>query len=363
MNCKNCNAVMRVDEKKKLFVCPYCDSTEPFDNMTQAEVTALVQDAISGVRDENRQMIQDMAVAQQKEMARDKAGKTIAAVVAIVFLTIASLVVLIMMIFGFDTEYKASGVIACIQLVLLIAAIVLKSVYLSRRSKKTALTSNVCIGVAAFLVPAWFISLAFPSPTSGGSYGSGSDYEWPTTGYAAIVPQYGEKPDVAFVGSKSVDVHFTVESVSDFAEYVQMCKDAGFTIDSVEKDISYLAYNEQDYKLYTYYMDHSKKVYVTLNTPIVMGEFYWLGTGMSQKIPKPEAESCYVESFSSNDLKIYVGDLTETEFLEYLEACMDAGFDGKYHKDTETFYGEKDGIRLTIQFMRNRIMYISIYEY
>ena len=60
---------------------------------------------------------------------------------------------------------------------------------------------------------------------------------------------------------------------------------------------------------------------------------------------------------------IYLGNTTKDDFLEYADACYDAGFTVDYQRgDTYFRADDKDGYHVNVQYEGNNIMFIRIDE-
>ena len=126
MNCKNCNAVMKADVERKLFVCPYCESTEPFDGVSKDELQGMLHDAIRDVRKESIKEAKKQLEKQQAEK-RTPAQKAFDSFVWV--LQVIVCVILSIFSVAIFTEYVGLGVISLLQLILMIVGMVMKSKY------------------------------------------------------------------------------------------------------------------------------------------------------------------------------------------------------------------------------------------
>ena len=122
MNCKNCNAVMRVDHEKKVFRCPYCDSEEPFDGVSKAALQGMLRDAIVDVRKESfNEAKKTLSAAQSYKDTRTKGRKVWDGIVLILQALLC--VILGICCIGFFIDYVGLGFVSLIQLGLMIAII------------------------------------------------------------------------------------------------------------------------------------------------------------------------------------------------------------------------------------------------
>ena len=144
MNCKNCNAVMRVDQARKVYVCPYCESIEPFDGVSKEELQGMLHDAIKDVRKESMKEAEKTLKSGAAYRDDRSAGKKvldvfilIGQIIFCVFLSICSISLFI--------DYVLLGLVSLTQLGLMIAAMILKPTY--RRTKKRGVlwAKNICL--------------------------------------------------------------------------------------------------------------------------------------------------------------------------------------------------------------------------
>ncbi len=366
MNCKNCNGVMQVDVKAKLLVCPYCGSTELLDNTSKEEIQELLKDALEDANRENRQMIQQMLTAQQREMAlahQANKGKDVAIFVG---LAIAGLFTLIMAMFGFDTDgYLASAVIALIQFILFLVAFLAKTIDHNYANKKAANVSNICAIAGMLLVIVWIFALGASSDNSSEkSYMDeiyAREYDWPTEGKAACVPKIGEHPDYAYDGEREFSATILHATDETFNEYVEEAKKCGFTIDVTVDASSYNAYNEAGNELDVSFLEGAETMYVKLFPVREFGNMIWPTQGVMKDVPQPDSDELFVESMSADYFNAFVNNMTQDKYVAYIQECINAGFDGRYESGSTRFYAGKGNTRISLELKRGRVMAISVY--
>ena len=189
-----------------------------------------------------------------------------------------------------------------------------------------------------------------------------AEHNWPTQGLGSDLPA-PENGTIRSSYSNKSSFSATIKGIkqADFDAYVEECQKSGYTIDAESSDRQYEAYNEADQKLTVSYWSSNKELNVRVEKAVEMGEFHWPTGEIVSGVPVPEAEKSNLEKLSNNSLSMYVGDLTKEEFVSYVNQCMEAGFEGSYYDDNDTFYGKKDGKSLRLEFIRGRIMYIDVY--
>ena len=372
MNCKNCNAIMKVDTENKFYICPYCNATEPFDSTSKEEIGELLKDAIKDVDQESRKMMQDMMDKHQRKMALANEEKNSTNVAIYVMLTVAVCLTMIMALFGLTTEYKASGVVALIQFGLLMGSFILKATAQKDHGKKhMSVVANWCMIAAALMVLVWFVAiLVQPDPSSNKSGKNEiyeGDYYWPEEGFAEVVPRWGEQPDYAFVDDHLF--HATILDATNeiFAQYVEKCKQEGFNVDVTEDATNFCGYDKAGNELNLSYLQNVEDhpIYIKMYKALEFAPLIWPAQGNLKEVPTPDSEEMMVETMPSDYFSAYVNDMPQEKFIDYIQQCVDAGFDGKYEKGSNTFYGDKivgdKTIKLSLELKRNRVMQITVY--
>lgn len=373
MNCKNCGGTMQVDAENKLFICPYCNATEPIDSSSKEEIEELLKGALKDANEESQKMMRDMLAAQQREMALASASKTSARVALYVVLTVAAVFTLIMALFGLTTEYKASGVVALIQCILLLSAIILKANSQGRPDRRSiSLVANWCIISAALMVLVWLFALTVSSDTSSKRNADKDeiyqrDYYWPEEGFAKTVPRWGDQPDYSYVNDREFSATILDATEEIFAQYVAKCKEEGFNVDVTEDATHFNAYDEAGNELDLDFLQNVEDdpIYLKMYKALEFDALIWPTQGILKDVPQPDSEEMMVESMATGFFKAYINDMSPEKFLAYVQQCMDAGFDGRYEKDSNSFYGTKrdgdDSVTVSIELKRNRVMLITVY--
>ncbi|MCR5459863.1 MAG: hypothetical protein K6F51_08210 [Acetatifactor sp.] len=356
MNCKNCNAVMRVDQERKVFVCPYCEATEPFDGVSKAELQGMLHDAIRDVRKESIQEAQKTFQNQvnQKDVRTpgQKARDAVILVLQVVFCVILG----VLSILIFTDDGKAAGFISMIQLVLMILAIIMKQKHRVSKNKKQLYAKRICLSLVCILAFVWCGVVM--SEQSSSRYAA-----WPTQGLGSDLPEPEGKLQYTSSSKSRFSATFSAKK-EDYGPYVDKCKELGYSIDAEETDDRYEAYDENDNKLSVEYSNYSKEIHVYLDKGISWTNFQWPTADLVASVPVPEAEKSCLDRLSKTSLYIYVGEVTREGFIAYVQKCIDAGYDGYFDSASDRFYGsnKENKKHVSIEFQRNSQMYIEIYE-
>ena len=358
---------MRVDTERKLFICPYCGAQEPFDATSKEEIQELLRDALNDANKESKQMMEKMIASHRREMEDARQDSTLKNVAFYVAATVAACFTFIMAMFGLTTEYKASGVVALIQFILLLAAITLKATSGKERDRRKSKSSNVCMIAAALLVIVWIVALTVPSESSNKkTYMDeiyAQEYDWPDEGYAKVVPRWGEHPDYAYAGDREFRATILNATQQIFNDYVAKCKEEGFNIDVTESDDTFNAYNEAGNELDLHYLSNSdnRELYVTMLPALEFLEMTWPKQGVLKDVPQPDSNEIMIESMSTDFFKAYVNNITPDKYAAYIQECMEAGFEGRYEGGSAKFYGSKGDVSLSLELKRNRVLLLTVY--
>ena len=151
-------------------------------------------------------------------------------------------------------------------------------------------------------------------------------------------------------------------SDQQFNDYIDACKEKGFTVEAESDSSSYDAYNPDGYKLELSYYGNSSEIWIELEKPMEMTTITWpTGAAGNQLIaPKSTIGNFYYE-YDDNFL-VYVGDTSKADYAEYVAACSEKGFNVDYSKGDDYYYADNsDGWHVSICYEGNNIMSIHIY--
>ncbi|MBQ1849850.1 MAG: hypothetical protein II139_05725 [Lachnospiraceae bacterium] len=358
MNCKNCNAVMRVDHEKKVFRCPYCDSEEPFDGVSKAELQGMLRDAIVDVRKESfNEAKKTLSAAQSYKDTRTKGRKVWDGIVLILQALLC--VILGICCIGFFIDYVGLGFVSLIQLGLMIAIILTKLKYLQTGEQKLLKRKNIFLIIFCVLIIGWFVALL----NEGGNGASSSrKASWPNQGLGSDLPEPDGK--LKYTSSSKSYFNATVKDYDrdKFSAYVEACKEAGYNLDAQASDTEFDAYDEDDNHLTLNLWTYSDELNVQVDRGIVLTTYAWPSSALAEKVPKIEAEKSSLEKLNTNSFTLIVGDVTREQFVNYVMEIQEAGFKGYYNAGDNDYYGTLDSVSIRVEYLRNRLLSIEVYE-
>ena len=189
-------------------------------------------------------------------------------------------------------------------------------------------------------------------------------FTWPVTNLTQELP---EPPtnigEIRANDEREMWVEMRAVEQIQFENYIEECKNKGFTIDVDKKGGSYKAHNEKGYYLYLYYYKGNKEVTLNIEAPLPLSEIKWPKSEMVKLLPVPKSTYAYIESESNTGFVVFVGETTQSDFREYAEACYEAGFKKDYRKDDRNYSGyDEEGNYIDLEYIGNKIMSIRIYK-
>lgn len=186
---------------------------------------------------------------------------------------------------------------------------------------------------------------------------------WGDSGLSALLPKPpSDEVDVAYDNDSSFRA--TVSGIDDeaFGDYVQSCKDAGFTVDASETSYSYKAYNSDGYHLSTSHSSDDESMTVQMSSPVANGTISWPSSGVGSLLPVPSSSTGEVSQNRSNSFSAKVTKTSRGDYDSYVDACMAAGFSENYSRRDTYFNGENvNGTKLTLKYEGFETMSVYIH--
>lgn len=146
---------------------------------------------------------------------------------------------------------------------------------------------------------------------------------------------------------------------AEYNDFLDECKDMGFTIDADKTSSSYKAYNEEGYSLdISHYSD---ELSINLKAPMEFGTFTWPTSAAGNMIPTPKSTTGKFSHEYDDNFFIYVDDTSRDDYNEYVTACSNAGFTVDYNKGDDYYYADNaEGWHISLRYEGNNIMSIDI---
>ena len=187
--------------------------------------------------------------------------------------------------------------------------------------------------------------------------------EWDNMALAERLPEpESNKGRIISNSSEELSVYIAKTSQNEYYDYVEKCKDKGFTVDANDSTSSYEAYNNEGYKLSLLYNESDKEQHIALDAPIEMSDIKWPDTVLiNQLTSKPKSTVGKVDFEYDDSYAIYIGETAKDDYDSYVYECISDGFNIDYTKNEDSFWGKNAaGYYISIQYKGNNIMYLSL---
>lgn len=189
-------------------------------------------------------------------------------------------------------------------------------------------------------------------------------YDWNAVVLAEMLPE-PESPYGEIISNSedcfSLDVTKTTEG--QYKEYIEACKDKGFTIDTETTGSFFYAYNDRGYKLSLSYYDYNSEMHINLDSAMEMETITWPDSKMAKLLPVPKSTIGKIYSDDEDGFSVYIGNTTIDDYNAYVKACEEKGFTVDVQKKDKTFSAKNaDSYKLSVDYKGNNVIYISVAE-
>lgn len=268
--------------------------------------------------------------------------------------TIGIAVFVILALVAFFAGRIVAGILSIVQIAIVVVAILMKK--------------NI-IQVPKSWIPIVAVALSFVLiiPYFGLFKINSADYvryDWSSVVLADMLPQ-PESPYGEIISNSedylSLDVTKTTEG--QYKEYIEACKNKGFTIDTETTGSFFYAYNDKGYKLSLSHYDYNSEMHINLDSAMEMETITWPDSEMAKLLPVPKSTTGKIYSNDENSFSVYIGDTTIDDYKAYVKACEEKGFTVDVQKKDKTFSAKNaDSYKLSVDYKGNNVIYISIAE-
>lgn len=204
------------------------------------------------------------------------------------------------------------------------------------------------------------IALIVSMIVTGCASSSSEKLEWPTSGLAAVLPE--PPTDKGKISTNSDDSFYASLdqcSSGDFNNYVEACKEKGFSVEASNSTNGFEAYTEDGHHLNLSYSESSEKITISLDAPLEMKTISWPTSGPASLLPAPPSLKASVGNDSTNMFSAYIGDVSPEAFDEYITACSNAGFNIDYNKTDTTYDADNAaGASVRLEYRGNNTMFV-----
>ena len=350
INCSKCGAELSDDTR----FCSYCgnkiEATTPPPIVEDDENPDAAQSEPANASTPKSDAPKSLA-DKIKDKASDKWRKlNTYSKVTTVAIAVFVLLCLVAFLFG----KTAAGIIAVLQIVLTVAALLMKKQII--KVPKSWIHFVALALAVVLLVP--YVSLFKMD------YGDAEKFAWSDILLADVVPE----PETRFgeiIGNSSeyLSLYVYRTSAADYGEYVDACKEKGFTVEADQSEQSYYAYNADGYKLSLYYDESNSKMHIGVDAAEQYGTLVWPDSIIASMLPVPASTTGEITQDDEKGFQAYVSNTPIDEFKNYVAACADRGFNIDAYESDESYSAENsEGYKLSVSYQGNSVISISVDE-
>ena len=179
------------------------------------------------------------------------------------------------------------------------------------------------------------------------------------------IPDFGRtEAEVVWDTENVLILYFYDVESSKFDEYINECKNWGYDIDIEDNGANFTAYNSEGYYLRLQYLDwDNKKLTIDLEDPKDKDTIIWPSSELVKDVPIPRYLIGEVSTENETSFGVYIVEVEQTYFQEYVALCMENGFNIDYSK-SKTYFTAKNmsGISITIEYEGFNTLYIWVRE-
>ena len=192
----------------------------------------------------------------------------------------------------------------------------------------------------------------------------GGKLDWPDGKLGNMIPKIdGAKGEVGYENLDSL--YITLENISEnqYLDYIEDCKNKGFSVEATEDSNSFTAFNNDGYKIDISYFSSSRDMWITVDAPISMANFDWPNSDIAKLLPKPNSNYGKIEWEADYGFVIYVGNTTKADYKNYVNDVYALGFTIDYNKGDDYFYADNtEGYSVSLKYEGFNTMFIRIDE-
>lgn len=363
LHCKNCGGEMSINPDQQEIICPYCGQKQV---LLDSDAVRIEKEKYKTIKEMQKNQYQAEKEKQEfndkrDELAEYKKSKQSK-------FTLAAAVISFMVGMGSLTSHEFFKGILFILLFALFLYSYLCGMQIVKEKIKNTKTLGVlaaCLLLVVFSFSGCLSSKDSSSSSSEKDSSSTKTYEkleWPSSGLASMLPKpsfkYGA---IDSYGDDYFWVTFNKATEKEYNDYVEECKKHGFTYDSSGHDTSYYAYTNEGYSLSLYYDETDAEISLHLSSPEEYAEFSWPSSSLASLIPESTSHVGYVFENTEEEVSIEVAETTLEEMGEYINKCIEMGFNVDYYKTDDYFQAnDVNGNSLMITKGGFKEMYIEI---
>ncbi len=192
------------------------------------------------------------------------------------------------------------------------------------------------------------------------SCGSTEKFVWSEFELSNLLPEPpSNKAEIHMNNNKELWLDTIKITEPEYNNYIDACKEFGFVIEEELTGYMFTAYNSEGYKIDLRYFN--EELGINLDAPMEMSEIIWPTSDVAKLIPVPKSNTGNISYEKSDKFFIYVGNTSISDYNEYVQACLEMGFDVDYDKGDKHYYAyNEQGYDLDVCYEGNNVMSVEI---
>lgn len=346
LRCEKCMGTLEIEGDKEILVCPYCGNKELIIEDNEIKIEKIRTAAYKEIelekiksRDKYRQMNEEKSIREEQKIQTENFKKSKLSK----FLISAFIIASVSTFLNFSNNRILAGLLSVVQVICFGLAWIMGMQIIKEKRRYI----HICLAV---------LGVIFTVPHMNScSIDNGeiiTEINWNVIFLGDEIPQ---------PKSKKIEIHENTEkdlwidvydiNEGDYYEYIIACKEMGYLIEAEETSMDYDAYNEEKYYLNLGYSKYNKKLSISVDAPVSVGEITWSNHTVAAILPEPSSKVGAFQVENDKRIEIVISDNSYSDFLEYVKACELKGFsiEAETKKDSYAAYNE-NGYKLRLYY-------------
>ena len=325
--CRQCGAPLDVNEGDTYVRCRYCNTSycveELLEDSDEVKIQKIRADSYEKIESQKIELEKMREKNRRIELERErfKHGKT------------SKFLIMFMAFVGFIGCYSFSltlpwaGIICLIQLILGTAALLMGHQVI--RTPYHGLRTILIILMVLLIFP-WTYALEY-------SETRGDDLNWDSFLLGDQLPELeGYSGRIELNQDKALNINVADMDGTQVRNYLQACRDFGYTLEEEAEGNRFEAFNQEGYKLHTYYYESDETLSIWLDEPIRMEDMTWPAEA-SEYLPEIPMKKGSMQWNYDKSISFYVGDMDREAYDRYVDQVYDSGFSLEFERDNDSY--------------------------
>ena len=371
MKCSQCNSEMEIQENEliggmQVLVCPYCGTRAMVvqdDEVLKTNIVTAAKKEIELTKERNKKEV-EMASMQtqieQKKIDREKWQSVFIKIMSPFVFLVPGLFFFFITALWYTDGSKIAAIIPFLEGTVLVSSFLVHTF-----GDRTKLDKPIVISIIVLLLLMYPAVVLNSHESERETYNSTFTWDSEISAILPYPPTSTGKNNSVY-GNKILDVDVYYVTAEQFSQYVQECKDYGFTIDPYTySETSYYAFNSDGYYVTISYWKYSNQLDIELNKPEEFEKYNLTRYRLQKFLPEISSDTGRIVVDSSERFIIHVNNMTKSDCIEYIDKCLEAGFVYNYERDNSKafFRGEnEDGYKIRVEYIGFNVVSIALNE-